>query len=152
DVIEQFIVAAHRKYRLAEIRYDRYMAAQMIQHFVKMQMRCVEATFKGAPAEEMAAHLIEAFRGRVIELYRDEQLLPYLRRLIILRGKNNYRLDAPRTSAGHADCSTSLALACLAARHGQNQYTLDVYVGGGKDMTPDEISEGVKKNLGQSFW
>jgi hypothetical protein len=64
----------------------------------------------------MASSLIEAFSTRAIDLFPDPDLIADLRRLRIKESPAGWRLDAPRTAAGHCDRATALTLAVLGAR------------------------------------
>jgi phage FluMu gp28-like protein len=75
-----------------------------------------EVSFTGASLQSMASELLGAFAERRISLYPDAGLVADLRRLRVVEKSYGVRLDAARTSDGHADRATGLALALLAAR------------------------------------
>jgi hypothetical protein len=113
---------------------DPYQCEQMAQQLSAQGVWVETVAFTGASLLEMASGLVEVFSGHTIDLYSDPELLADLRRLRIKEGPSGYRLDAPRTAAGHCDRATALALAVLGARRspvsGPDDFELCAPVGG----------------------
>ena len=60
--------------------------------------------------------MIETFRAREIDLYRDEKLIGDLTRLTIVERQFGYKLEAAHDAlAGHADTAFALGIALPAA-------------------------------------
>jgi hypothetical protein len=97
---------------------DPYQAAQMCQRLRQKNCRVEEVAFAGKNLTEMASSLVEAFSSRTLDLFPDPRLTDDLRRLRIKESPSGWKLDAPRTSAGHCDAATALSLAVLGARRG----------------------------------
>jgi hypothetical protein len=72
--------------------------------------------FVGKTLNEMASNIIEVFTDRAIDLYPCPALLDDLRRLQLKETPAGWRLVPARTSSGHGDRATALALAVLAAK------------------------------------
>src|SRR5262249_3530432 len=80
--------------------------------------------FVGKSLNEMASNIIEAFTDRTIDLFPCEALMDDLRRLQLKETPSGWRLVPARTSSGHGDRATALALAVLAAkREGSTYYS-----------------------------
>jgi hypothetical protein len=58
--------------------------------------------------DSVADAMIEAFSSRKIDLYANSALLADLGRLRLKESPAGWRLDAPRTAAGHRDRATAL--------------------------------------------
>jgi phage FluMu gp28-like protein len=93
--------------------------------------------FAGKSLMEMASNLLEVFNNHAIDLFRHEELLADLRKLRVKETPAGWRLDAPRTAAGHADLATALSLAILASKRFWfgNPDTSDVVVAYVKEVT-----------------
>jgi hypothetical protein len=97
---------------------DNYQA-EMLGQRLRVRGALVEmVTFVGRSLMDMAAAVLESFKNRVVDLYREERLLADLRRLRLKESPGGYRLDSPRTQAGHGDIATAFALALFGARKG----------------------------------
>lgn len=109
----QAIAAASRRYKLAVVKYDPFAADLIAGELRKAGIRMVPQHFAGNGLDAMARSVLEAFRGRFIDLYRDEDLARDLRSLCISEGKSGfgYRLTAPRGEHGHADRAIALSIA-----------------------------------------
>lgn len=59
----------------------------------------------------MATALLEAFSNRLIDLYRDADLIRDLCRLTIVERQSGFRLAAARDEHGHADRAMAMVLA-----------------------------------------
>jgi hypothetical protein len=113
--VESACLEAHRRWR-ARFQIDPYQAAYLSSRMRQYGCRVEEVAFVGKALVEMASSLVEIFSTRAIDLFRDEALLSDLRRLRIKESPQGWRLDAPRTAAGHCDRATALALAVLGCR------------------------------------
>jgi phage terminase large subunit-like protein len=99
--------------------------------------------FGGAALIEMASGLTESFHSRMIQLFRDEQLLNDLRKLKIKETPAGYKLDAPRTAAGHCDRATALSLAVLGARRSPLPICGEFSAGAESESSFHNIPQGV---------
>jgi hypothetical protein len=79
-------------------------------------VRVEMVSFVGNTLNEMASNLVELFTDRTIDLYPCQALLDDLRRLQLKETPSGWRLVPARTSTGHGDRATALALAVLAAK------------------------------------
>jgi hypothetical protein len=97
---------------------DEYQALHMAQELRQHTGAIVEMVKPNTgPWREMAASLIEAFSTRNIDMFPDQGLLEDLRKLRLVEIAGGcYRLDAPRTIAGHSDRAIALSHAILGAR------------------------------------
>lgn len=116
QVVENTIAWAHERFRLATVNYDPHQAALMAQRLKKRRVQVNEVPFVGGNLNAMASVVLETFRSRMIDLWRDELLLKDLGRLVIVEKSYGYKLESTRDADGHADRATALTLAMLAAR------------------------------------
>jgi len=114
--VEDEIVRANETFRMATVAFDPHQAALMAQRLKKRGVRVTEVPFVGGHLTEMASTLLETFRARTIDLYRDELLLKELSRLVIIENRFGFKLESTRGVDGHCDRATALTLALLAAR------------------------------------
>ncbi|MDE2010228.1 MAG: hypothetical protein KGJ09_09165 [Candidatus Omnitrophica bacterium] len=114
--IKEVIISLDRKFHPDVWFIDPHQAELMVEQMMKQGINCELAWFTGKNNLEMASSMVEVFTSRQILLYPEPALLKDLSRLRIVGGPAGYRLDAPRTSDGHCDRATALALALLAAR------------------------------------
>lgn len=114
QAVQQGVLLAHQVFRLRAVNFDIYQADLMAAQLAAQKVPMVETAFVGKQLNEMATLLLNAFRQREVELYRDEALLKDLGRLTIEEKSYGYKLSANRTAEGHADRGTALALAILA--------------------------------------
>jgi hypothetical protein len=101
---------------LIQIGYDPFQAELMRADLESAGLHLVPISFSGKPAQEMASETLEAFAGRRVDLYPDPGLLDDLRRLRIKESVGGWKLDPPRTTAGHGDRGISFAMALYLAR------------------------------------
>lgn len=74
-------------------------------------IQCVEAPFSGPNCHKMASCLIQTFKGRLIDLYREPDLISDLGRLCIVEKVFGYKLEASHDpNKGHADRAFALAI------------------------------------------
>jgi hypothetical protein len=109
------VLDVHRIFRPI-ILADPYQCEMLGQQVRKAGVMLGMQPFTGQALSEMASGLIEVFASRTIDIFPDAQLLADLRRLRLKESPSGWKLDAPRTTAGHCDRATALALAVLAAR------------------------------------
>lgn len=124
---------------------DPYQGELLHQNVTKQGVIIETVPFVGASLVEMASGLVEVFSSRVIELFPDAALLSDLRRLRIKESPAGWRLDAPRTAAGHCDRATALALAVLGARRAPAPIIGGYHSGDPREslLYPDRIPSGV---------
>jgi hypothetical protein len=115
--VEEVCLLLSRTFRpkfLADPYQSQYLCQRLRERGCVVEM----VPFVGKALVEMASGLVELFSGRKIDLYDDALLVGDLRRLRIRESPSGWRLDAPRTAAGHCDRATALALAVWGARKG----------------------------------
>jgi hypothetical protein len=113
--VEEACLATHQ--RLApRFMLDPYQSEMLGARLKQAGCRVEFIAFAGKSLTEMASGLVEVFATRAIDLFPDAALLDDLRRLRIREAPSGWRLDAPRTSAGHCDRGVALSLALLGAR------------------------------------
>jgi len=105
-----------RGFAPVQVCMDPYQAEMLAQRLKAKGAHVHLIPFVGSHLNEMASFLVEAFSSRLIELYRDEQLLRDLRRLRLKESPSGFRLVADRTALGHCDSATALSLALWGAR------------------------------------
>ncbi len=114
--VREDVLAAHRRFRFTGCYYDPFQAALMAQDLGRQNVPMREFQFVGRNLNTMASKLIETFRTREIDLYRDEKLIGDLTRLTIVERQFGYKLEAVRDAEhGHADTAFALAIALPAA-------------------------------------
>jgi phage terminase large subunit-like protein len=155
--IEAAVLDVHRRYRRPLVSFDIFQAELMAQRLKRAGCRMHEVSFVGKSAQLMASELLEAFKSRRIALFRDEQLLADLRRLRIVEKPSGWRLDAPRTSAGHSDRAVALALALIGARErGPTRSLMVAFQYEGEIMImrdgPAEAALGRRPAMQDSIW
>lgn len=132
-VIASVILNLDRQFSGVEWWFDIYQCEMLNQLLARDGVLMQEANFQGKCAMEMAGFLLEAFHSRLIELYTHPLLKADLLSLKITEAPAGWRLQAPRTTEGHADRATSLCLAILGARRAEGRTIGDIIVG-----NPDE--------------
>lgn len=120
EVVWQNIRWAINQYRIHVMPYDPWQAEFFAQKVRGLGVRALPVNFSGQDATRMASTLLECFRSRVIDMYRDDGLLRDLSRLSIQeRPTGGYRLVAARDPKyGHADRAMALAIALPLAWEG----------------------------------
>jgi len=111
EAVQAGVLDSHRRYRMSGVYFDPYQAELMSQQLSRVGVPMREFPFVGANPNKMATALLNAFRGRTIDLYRCDELLTALRKLSIVEKSFGFKLTAPRDEAGHADEATALAIA-----------------------------------------
>lgn len=109
---------AEAKYRLAALYYDPWQAAFMAQLLRDDSLNMVEQSFVGQNTNRFALALLEAVKGRILELWDTEKhldpegelLIKDLSRLKIVQKSYGFKLESSRDDDGHADRATALAL------------------------------------------
>lgn len=112
--VQNAVIEAHRKFRLHSLVYDPLQAELMTAQLEKFSgLRCVEQVFSNASnLNRMASAILELFRERKFDMYRDEQMLADLRKLRIVERAAGFKLEAMRDSAtgSHSDAAIALAI------------------------------------------
>jgi hypothetical protein len=98
------------------VYYDPSQCELMAQRLRNRGVPMASVPFTTGSTQEMASALLEAFNSGEIELFRHHQLIRDLLQLRFIERGNTYRVDAARTSEGHADLAVSFILALLAAK------------------------------------
>ena len=110
--VENAILEAKKRFRLARVCYDQYQAALMAQRLGNVGIKMQEVLFSGKGLDLMASTLLDVFRSRRFDMYEHKRLLDDLGRLSIVEKTYGYKLEAVRDDTGHADVATALAV-CL---------------------------------------
>jgi hypothetical protein len=122
--VESEIIEAHRRYNLAVVGYDPSQAEYMAQRLRKVGVPAQSIPPGPKFQQASAAELLQAFKERRIDLYRDPTLLADLRTLRVKEVPYGYRLVAPRTSGdvatGHADTASALQIGLFCARRAES--------------------------------
>lgn len=110
--IEEYIVDAHRRFRLSKVFFDPFQAVLLAQRLMRARILTEPMNFVGRNLDLMASAILETFASRVIDLYHDKELIRDLSRLSIVEKSYGYKLESTRDADGHADRATALAI-CL---------------------------------------
>lgn len=116
--VQAAVLDAHRRFNLGGVWYDPYQCALMAQQLERAGVRMVERPFVGKQLDLMATTLLDVFRSKRIDLYRDERLIADLHKLTIVEKSFGYKLEAMKDKDGHADTAFALAIALPVAVEG----------------------------------
>lgn len=116
ESVEQAIVEAHGRFKLACVGYDPWQAEYLAQRLTKARIPTEAVQFVPGNLQSMAQTTLEAFNERLISVPNNEALLTDLRKLRILEKSYGIRLDSPRGPSGHGDSATGLAVALHTAK------------------------------------
>ena len=108
--VRRSVLTAHRKYDLRWLGYDVSQAELMAQELEREGVPVVPVQFRGKMLDLMAREILQTFRNRRIELYRDQRLIDDLYRLAIVERSYGYKLEAVSDDMGHADRAIALAI------------------------------------------
>jgi hypothetical protein len=114
--VETAVLDAHDRFRFDCVLYDPSQCELLAQRLRTKNVPMIAVPFTAGSLQEMASATLEAFNSGTVELFDHRQLVADLRALRFIERGNSYRLDAARTSAGHADLATAFVLALLAAK------------------------------------
>ncbi len=112
DAVSAGVLTAHRQFGLKRVLYDPHQCALMAQQLARAGVPMVEMPFVGGNLHQMASTLVESFRSKRLELYRDESLVTDLTQLCIAERSYGLKLEAKRSSNGHADRAIAMSI-CL---------------------------------------
>ncbi len=111
-LVKDCVLEASRRFRGLTIGYDPHQASFMSQSLRRDGVNMLEVPFIGKHLDTMASTLLQAFRGRTVELYREPDLITDLCRLQIVEKSYGYKLTAPSDKIlGHADRAIALSIA-----------------------------------------
>ncbi len=113
--IQADIERQHKTFRLSKLMYDQAQAVLMAQQLQQAGIYCEEMSFSGKGLSVMATTIIEAFKGRYVELYRDAELISDLAKLNIVERAFGFKIEASEDQSGHADRAFAFAIALPAA-------------------------------------
>jgi hypothetical protein len=116
SLIRESVLSLSRQYRGVKIGYDIFQAELMKTDLERAGVSMEPVSFIGKPSQEMASEVLEAFASRRVRLYPEPQLLDDLRRLRIKESVGGWKLDPPRTNAGHGDRGIGFAIALYMGR------------------------------------
>jgi len=129
EAVEAAVLEAHREFDLTGCYYDPYQAALMAQRLEKQSVPMSEYPFTGSNLTKMASTLLDVFRSRRVDLYREPKLVADLQRLSIEEKSYGYKLTATRDENGHADTAIALAIALPSALTAQPRQGMHFEVG-----------------------
>jgi phage terminase large subunit-like protein len=122
--VEAAIIEANRRFNLAVVGYDPSQAEYMGQRLRKIGVPAQSIPPGPKFQQASASELLQAFKEKRIDLYRDPTLLADLRTLRIKETQYGYRLIAPKTkddvATGHADTASALQIALFCARRAES--------------------------------
>jgi hypothetical protein len=112
DLIEvrDAVLEAARVFSLGAVAYDPFQAELMAQELTAAGIPTMEQKFVGGNLDMMASTLMQAFRGRTIDLYPDPELVADLRRLTIEERRFGHKLVSASDEQGHADRAIALSI------------------------------------------
>jgi hypothetical protein len=112
--VEQAVYELHQKFRFLKVLYDPSQAILMGQHLQEVGMVMEEMKFSDPKSLTlMATTILDVFKTRRLEMYREEELVSDLTKLnIVERSGFSYKIDAMTDSTGHADTAIALSI-CL---------------------------------------
>ena len=143
--VEDAVFEAHQRFGFFTVNYDPSQCEQMAQQLRVRGVPMTAVPSTSSSLQEMATALLESFNSGMIEIWEHPQLITDLRALKFIERGNVYRLDAARTSEGHADLATAFILALLA--HKRNPFPWFSAFVPNKDMLMS--LEGIHKRLEQ---
>jgi phage terminase large subunit-like protein len=108
--IRDTILERNRQFGIAVVAYDPSQAGLMMQEVELEGIETHEVTFFGRSLAAMATTLTQAFRNRVIDLYRDPALESDLKKLRLKEIGFGYKLVAAEDESGHADRAIALSI------------------------------------------
>jgi hypothetical protein len=119
--VRDYCIQLHSQYRFLGFVYDAYQAVQIVedlsQHAAALASRTnapplalLEFHFNTEGMSRMAECLLQVFRNRQLDIYREPALLDDLMRLQIEERPIGYKLTARRDEKGHADRAIALAM------------------------------------------
>ena len=109
--VQRAVAECSQRYGSTVTFYDPHQCALMAQQLRRAGYRMEEQPFVGQALNRMASTILQAFSSRRIELYRDEELIRDLLRLVIVQKPYGYKLEAVSDEFGHADRAIALAIA-----------------------------------------
>lgn len=111
--VEDAVLRAHRTFGLRALLYDKSQAELMVQRLQRKGVPCSEMSFSsGRNLDLMASTMMQAFSSRVIDMYRNDQLLRDLAKISIVDRGWGQKLEAPADADGHADSAIAMGI-CL---------------------------------------
>ena len=108
--VRRGVLTAHKRYGLAWLGYDPSQAELMAQELEHADVPMCPMEFRGKNLDRMAREILQTFRNRRIDLYRDERLIDDLFRITITERSYGFKLEAISDSSGHADRAIALAI------------------------------------------
>ncbi len=97
QAVRETVRQAHKTFRRLEVHYDPFQAALMAMDLQEAGVKMEEMTFTGQNLTKMASAVLEAFRGKQINLYDDKDLVRDLKRISIEEKSFGWKLAATRT-------------------------------------------------------
>lgn len=117
--VEQALLKLHEMIGLSAIAFDPSQARQMIQTLEGKGLNAYPANQTSRSVVEMTQATYDAFKLRLLDLYREPLLIADLQALRLKDKRGGARFESPRNSKGgtkHGDCATALQICLLEAR------------------------------------
>lgn len=109
--VREYVREAAVDFGLWVVLFDPHQAELMAQDLIAQGVRCEPMLFVGRNLDRMASTLMQSFRSRTLDMYREPDLLADLQRLTIEERKWGYKLTSATDDQGHADRAIALAIA-----------------------------------------
>ncbi len=115
EIVEQAILYVHRRFDLEQLVFDPRESTGTAQQLIRQGVPCHKINLSPAVQHDMAKRLLEGFNQRTIKLYNHPALVRDLLSLRVADRAIGLKLEAARTSAGHADLGFCFAIGVYAA-------------------------------------
>jgi phage terminase large subunit-like protein len=108
--VQNAVMDLHQRFGLCGVYYDPWQAELMAEQLQAAGLWMIGVPFTAKNLDVMATTLLQMFRNRQVNLYRDDPLIRDLCRLTIVERQQGFRLQATRDETGHCDRATALAM------------------------------------------
>lgn len=143
--IQKEIERLHSAFGLNRLMYDQAQAVLMAQQLEQKGIFCEEMSFNGKGLSVMATTILEAFKSRHVELYRDTELINDLTKLNIVERAFGFKLEASEDQSGHADLAFAFAIALPAAIELSSIVPISPFTDASPAMTLDDMENRIKE-------
>jgi hypothetical protein len=127
QAVREGVAATARRFDCA-LAYDPHQCHLLAADLRTDGIACVEMPFTGPNLNRMASALIQVFKERRIDLWREPELIADLGRLCIVEKSFGYKLEASHDpNAGHADRGFALAIALPPAMEIAQSYVPEAF-------------------------
>lgn len=110
--VETDVLATCKQLGVTGIAYDPYQCERTAEELRESGIKMFRYEFNAKHCHEMASAVLNAFRLREVEIFRDPSFLVQLQRVQIISRALGYKLDAPKDEeSGHCDEVTAFSIA-----------------------------------------